>query len=275
MHPILIEIGPLTIRTYGFLLAVGVLSAILLVYRLAKKGSIIDADTLSSFLFYTILVGLLGAKIFLLFTDFKEYIQNPGELKYLLTSAGTFYGGLICGTLFAAWYIRKKRLDFKVLGDIVAPGIALAHFFGRMGCFFAGCCWGRIAEGCSIAVYFPRNDAATGVPTGIPLYPTQLIEAALNLLNFIFLFIFYKKRKFPGQVFAVYIFNYSLIRLFVEFFRGDGDRGYIFGDMHEPFTSLSVPQLFSLIGIGAAIILYRVFKKTSKTKGARQQAARK
>ena len=153
-------------------------------------------------------------------------------------------------------------MNFRVLGDIIGPSIALAHFFGRMGCFFAGCCWGREAQGSPIAVVFTSPDTTTGVPH-YPLYPTQLMEAGLNLINFLVLIISYKKKKFPGQVFALYIFNYSLIRFFVEFFRGDADRGYIFGGMETPFTSLSVPQLISIIGMIAAVVLYRIFKKAA------------
>jgi phosphatidylglycerol:prolipoprotein diacylglycerol transferase len=260
MHPILIKIGPITIHTYGFLLAVGVLSAIIMSQILGKKENI-NREILTNFFFYTFLVGLIGAKFFLFVTEIDFYLKNPAEIKNLLTSAGIFYGGLICGGLFAVWYIRKHKLVFRQISDIMAPAIALAHFFGRVGCFAAGCCWGRGAEGCALAVQFSDTRATTGVPLHIPVYPTQLIEAFLNLLNFIVLFILYKKRKFTGQVFAVYIFNYSLIRFCVEYFRGDPDRGYVFGGMDQPFTSLSVPQLISIIGFFVAIILYRVFKK--------------
>lgn len=262
MYPILIKIGPITIHTYGFLLAVGVLVAIILIQIWGKKENI-NRETLTNFLFYTFLIALLGAKLFLFVTEIKFYLSNPGKIKNLITSAGTFYGGLICGGLFAAWYIKKHKLVFRQLTDIMVPAVALAHFFGRLGCFFAGCCWGREAEGCAIAVQFTDSRATTGVPMHTHLYPTQLIEAVLNLLNFVVLFILLKKRKFMGQVFAVYIFNYSLIRFCVEFFRGDPDRGYVFGGTHAPFTSLSVPQLISIIGFILAIILYRVFKKKS------------
>jgi phosphatidylglycerol:prolipoprotein diacylglycerol transferase len=263
MHPILVKIGPVTIHTYGFLLAVGVLSAIGLCLALAKKQGL-DTKVLADFIFYTILVGLLGAKLFLLVTEFGYYSSHPSQIKSLITSAGTFYGGLICGGLFAAWYIRKHKMNFMVLGDIIGPAIALAHFFGRMGCFMAGCCWGREAHNCAVAVEFTSKDTSTGVPLGMPLYPTQLVESILNLLNFIILMILYKRKKFNGQVFSIYIFNYSIIRFLVEFFRGDDDRGYVFGGMDHPFTSLSVPQLISIIGIITAIILYRIFKKKQK-----------
>lgn len=262
MFPVLIKIGPITLHTYGVLLVVGVMSAVFLILKLAKKQNL-DQHLMADFLFYTILMGLLGAKIFLFVTEIKFYSQNPGEIKNLITSAGTFYGGLIFGAIFAIWFLRKHKLGFRVLADMIAPAIALAHFFGRLGCFFAGCCWGREAEGCSIAVTYANKQATTGVPQNIPLYPTQLMESILNLLNFIILMILYHKKKFQGQIFAIYIFNYSLIRFIVEFFRGDDDRGYIFGGMAHPFSSLSVPQLISIIGIIIAFILYKSFKKKS------------
>lgn len=263
MHPILVKIGPITIHTYGFLLAAGVISAILFSLHLAKKQNM-DRKVLTDFFFYTILMGLLGAKIFLFMTEFGYYSEHPDQIKTLITSAGTFYGGLIFGATFAIWFVRKHKLGYRRLGDIIGPAIALAHFFGRMGCFSAGCCWGREAHGCAIAVEFTDSHATTGVPQHTPLYPTQLMEGILNLLNFIFLLVFYKRRKFDGQIFAMYIFNYSIIRFFVEFFRGDEDRGYIFGGMDQSFSSLSVPQLISIIGIITAIILYKTFKKKSE-----------
>lgn len=261
MHPVLLKIGPITIHTYGFLLAIGVLTAILFAMKLAKENNI-DTKVLSDFIFYTLITGLLGAKIYLFFSEFTFYINNPSRIKEILTQAGAFYGGLIFGIIFAVWYIRRKKLDFKKIGDISGPAVALAHFFGRLGCFSAGCCFGREAGSCAIGVTFPDLSQDTGVPVGHSIFPTQLMEAILNLLNFIFLLYFYKKRrKFDGQVFVLYIFNYSIIRFIVEYFRGDHDRGYIFGGMDNPFLSLSIPQLISLIGITVSVILYFKFRK--------------
>ncbi len=269
MHPILVQIGPITIHAYGFLLAVGVLSAVLLSMKLAKKAGV-DTQVLMDFIFYTVFIGLIGAKIFLFVTDYKEYISSMDRMKDLLFSGGTFFGGLIIGGIFGIWFLKRKKMNLKVIMDIMGPSMALAHFFGRMGCFAAGCCWGRVAEGCPIAMEFNHPETTTGVPRHLALYPTQLIESLLNLLNFIFLIIVYKKKKFDGQVFAIYLFNYSIIRFCVEFFRGDEDRGYVFGGLDHPFSSLSVPQLICLLGIVTAIILFYVFKKN-----ARQQPAKK
>ncbi len=265
MFPILFKIGPLTIHTYGFLLAIGVMSALILALRLGKENDI-DPKDLADLIFYSLIIGLLGAKLYLFFTEFKYFTKDLSRIKELLTQAGVFYGGLIAGILFAVFFIKKKKMNLKKIGDIAAPALALGHFFGRMGCFSAGCCYGRDAAGCSIGVVFPDLHQQTGVPVGQSIYPTQLMEAILNLLNFIILFILYKKkRSFDGKIFSIYIFNYSLIRLFVEYFRGDPDRGYIFGSSSDPYLSMSIPQLISLVGIVASIILFFNFRKKSSS----------
>ena len=262
MHPILIKLGPLTIASYGFLFALGVLLAILLAFSKAKKENI-DLKIFADFIFYVMILSLLGAKLLLLLTNIDYYLKYPAETKYLLTSGGTFFGGLIAGALFAVWYIRRHALSYRILGDIAGPSLALGHFFGRLGCFAAGCCWGREAGHFPLAVTFSSSKAnfLTGVPLHVALYPTQLFEALLNFSNFVFLYFAYKKRNFKGQIFALYILNYSLIRFTVEYFRGDPDRGYVFGGMESPLTSLSVPQSICIIGFLTALALLKGFKK--------------
>lgn len=224
MHPILIKLGPITIYTYGFMFALGVLSAVTLSFQLAKRTSI-DNKKFSDLVFFSIITGLIGAKLLLFITNIKDYLAHPGEIKYLLTSGGTFYGGLIFGTLFALWYMKNKEMDIRFVADTIAPSIALAHFFGRLGCFFAGCCWGRHAGDSPLGITFSNPDVRTGVHLHTPLYPTQLIEAILNFLNFIFLLWFYfRKKSYKGQILLLYIFNYSIIRFILEYFRGDMDR---------------------------------------------------
>ena len=262
MHPILIELGPLTIASYGFLFALGVLLAVLLAYGKARKENI-DLKIFTDFIFYVMILSLLGAKLLLLLTNLDYYLKYPAEMKYLLTSGGTFFGGLIAGALFTVWYIRRHSLSYRVLGDIAGPSLALGHFFGRLGCFAAGCCWGREAGHFPLAVTFNSAKAGflTGVPLHVALYPTQLFEALLNFCNFVILYFAYKKRTFKGQVFALYILNYSLIRFAVEYFRGDSDRGYVFGGLGHPLSSLSIPQLISIIGFITAFVLLKSFRK--------------
>jgi len=262
MHPILIQIGPLTIASYGFLFALGALLAILLAFSKARKENI-DLKVFTDFIFYVMILSLLGAKLLLLLTNLGYYLKYPAEIKYLLTSGGTFFGGLIAGAVFAVWFMRRHKLSYRVLGDIAGPSLALGHFFGRLGCFAAGCCWGREAGHFSLAVTFSSAKAndLTGVPLHTALYPTQLFEALLNFVNFIILYFAYRKRTFKGQVFALYILNYSMIRFAGEYFRGDPDRGYIFGGMEHPLASLSVPQLICIFGFILALVLRMVFKK--------------
>ncbi len=262
MHPILIRIGPLTIASYGFFFALGVLLGVLLCLRLAKKEKL-DLVVFGDFVFFVMILSLLGAKLWLLGSNLDYYLKYPGEILYMLKEGGAFYGGLIFGAVFAVWFIRRHRLSYRQLGDIAAPSLALGHFFGRLGCFAAGCCWGREAAHSHLAVTFTslKANSLSGVPLFTPLYPTQLMEAALNLCNFFILIMLYHKRKFKGQVIAFYMLNYSVVRFFVEYFRGDPDRGYIFGGMDEPFASLSVPQLVSVIGVITALVLLRGFKK--------------
>ena len=267
MFPVLIKIGPVTVHTYGFLFAVGVLAGILFSLRLAKKQGI-DSKIMVDLFFYIIIIALLGAKIFLFITEMKFYLNNPGQIKTLITSGGIFYGGLIFAIIFALWYIKKKNLNTKVIGDIIAPSLALGHFFGRLGCFSAGCCYGRPAGDSLIGLKFSSLYAHnhTGVPLNTAIYPTQLMESILNLLNFIILIVVYKKKKIDGLIFPIYIFNYSVIRFFIEYFRGDTDRGYVFGGIDHAFTSLSVPQLISIFGIVISTILFLNYKKKGAQK---------
>lgn len=263
MHPILITIGPISVPTYGFLFALGVLLGIVVSLRSARQAGL-DVNTIGDFLFYMLICSLLGAKLLLFVTRFSFYLSNPGELKYLLTSGGIFYGGVICGLAFAVWFIRRHKLDFAVMADIIAPALALGHFFGRLGCFFAGCCYGREAGSCPIAVTFHDSTAGnlTGIPLHIPLFPTQLIEALCELLIFILLYFFLRRRKaYAGRLFVVYIALYSLVRFSVEYFRGDADRGFIFGSAAAPFASISQAQLISIAGLLLALTLHIVLRR--------------
>lgn len=142
MHPILVKIGPLTIHTYGLMMALGVGLGFWFVYIQAKKQGLKAAKILDM-AFYTIIISLLGAKLVLLVDDFSYYVQNPSEFFSLARSGGVFQGGLFFGLIFALWYLHKHKIPTWKTADIVAPAIALGHGIGRIGCFNAGCCYGR------------------------------------------------------------------------------------------------------------------------------------
>lgn len=264
MFPIILKIGPITIHTYGFMMALGVGFGFWFLFIQAKKQSL-PASRLIDMAFYTILISLIGAKIILFIGNFSYYIQYPGELFSLARSGGVFQGGLAFGILFALWYFRKQHIPTWKAADIMGPALALGHAFGRIGCFSAGCCYGReCAEPWGVTFQSEYAHNLTGIPLKTLLHPTQLYEAALNFLNFFVLFFILKRKKFDGQVFSFYIINYSIIRYFVEFYRGDHPSKAFLIKNASPYLSLSFPQFFCILGVIAGIILYLILKKRKR-----------
>jgi phosphatidylglycerol:prolipoprotein diacylglycerol transferase len=261
MFPILVKIGPLTIHTYGFTMAVGVAFGLWFIYAQAKKAGL-DANRLMDAAFYTIIVSLIGAKLILFISNISYYMDYPRELFALARSGGVFQGGLTFGIIYALWYFRRKKIPTWPTADLVAPALALGHGFGRLGCFSAGCCYG---SECALpwAAVFKNEYAAnlTGVHLNTPLHPVQLYEAILNFLNFGILYVILKKKKFDGQVFAFYFINYSVIRFFTEYFRGDHSDKIFFIRGATPLSSLSYPQLFCLLGLLGGAVLAVVLKR--------------
>jgi len=264
MFPILLKIGPLTIHTYGFLMAVGVALGLWFVYAQAKKTGM-DANRVMDAAFYTIIVSLIGAKLLLFVSNISYYVSYPKELFSLARSGGVFQGGLLFGTVYALWYLHHKKIPTWRTADLIGPALALGHGFGRIGCFSAGCCYGRECAA-PWAVTFKSQYAGqlTGVHLGTPLHPVQLYEAALNFLNFAVLFVILKKKKFDGQVFAFYIFNYSVIRFFTEYFRGDHADSVFFIRGATPLTSLTFPQLFCVLGLIGGGVLFIVLRRRQR-----------
>ncbi len=261
MFPILLKIGPISIHTFGFMMAVGVACGLWFVYFQAKKQGL-DATRLLDMAFYTIIVSLIGAKLVLFFGSFSYYMENPSELVSFARTGGVFQGGLAFGLVFALLYMRKHRLPTWKVGDLAGAALALGHGFGRIGCFSAGCCYGRDCVspwGVTFHSQYAHN--LTGIPIERMLHPTQLYEAILNFLNFFVLFLIMKKKKFDGQVFAFYIINYSIIRYFVEFYRGDHPDKVILIHNPSPYLSLSLPQFFCITGLVGGLALYFVLKK--------------
>jgi phosphatidylglycerol:prolipoprotein diacylglycerol transferase len=261
MFPILVKIGPLTIHTYGFMMAVGVAFGLWFIYAQAKKAGL-DANRIMDAAFYTIIVSLIGAKLMLFVSNISYYVSYPRELFALARSGGVFQGGLTFGVIYALWYFRRKKIPTWQTADLIAPALALGHGFGRIGCFSAGCCYG---SECALpwATVFNNEYASelTGVHLHTPLHPVQLYEAVLNFLNFGVLFFILKKKKFDGQVFAFYIVNYSVIRFITEYFRGDHSDKIFFIRGATPLASLSYPQLFCLLGLIAGGVLAVVLKR--------------
>ena len=265
MFPTLIDFGTwnlpffgethLFLPTYGVLFAGAVLLAWWWFTRRARSSGLPD-EQIFNLVFYTLLGGILGAKLLLIVIDWRFYLAQPFEIVGTLRSAGVLMGGVTCGALVFAWYARRCRLPLWHLADAMAAPLALAQGIGRLGCFAAGCCWGRPADPHSpLAVVFTNPLAAeqTGVSLNVPLFPVQLVQFAHDVLLAGVLTVCWRRRLRPdGTTFWIYVLVYSLGRGVIELWRGDRQRGLHFGDL------LSTSQIIALAGfVAAALMLAR------------------
>src|SRR6185295_10962912 len=221
MYPRLFDLGPITVYTYGVLLAAAYLLGLkFAMVRAQARG--LDSVRVLDLGIYIIISALIGAKLLLLITDFRTFRANPAELLTLARSGGVFYGGLLLAVAVALWYIRRAGLPLWTTCDVFAPGIALGHVVGRFGCFFAGCCYGSpTTKPWGIVFSDPFDAANVGTPLGVHLHPTQLYEAAAELVILgILLLLERKKDRFAGFTFWLYILLYAISRYVIEFFRG-------------------------------------------------------
>lgn len=229
MHPILFSVGPFTVYTYGVLLAAAYLIGLKLAMMRAKTRHLDTARVLDLGV-WIIISALVGAKLMLLLVEFDYFSTNPRELLSLLRSGGVFYGGFIFAVLVSVWYIGRHGLPLWTTCDVFAPGITLGHAIGRMGCFMAGCCFGKPAD-LPWAVTFTDAVAAanSGTPLGVPLHPTQLYEAGAELVIFGLLLVSERRgRGFAGRTFWTYVLLYAVSRFVIEIYRDD-PRGMVFG----------------------------------------------
>jgi len=231
VFPQLFQIGSFTLHTYGVLVAAAFLAGLLLASRLARQTGL-DPDRVSSLGIYVALAAIVGAKIFLLLTDYSYYSRNPAQIFSLATfqAGGVFYGGLVAALATAAWLLRRWGLPALRTSDSFAPPLALGHAIGRLGCFSAGCCWGKAAS-LPWAVTFtnPAARDTVGVPLGTALHPTQLYEAGAELIVFALLWRQFRRPHRDGAILGLYLVLYSVFRFAVEFLRDPAGRQFPFG----------------------------------------------
>jgi phosphatidylglycerol:prolipoprotein diacylglycerol transferase len=240
MHPILFKVGFLTIHTYGLLVAMGLLAALWTGTRLAKARQI-SSDRVMDLTFYAVLAGFVGARLLYVILN-PSFFRNDWLGVLRVWEGGlVFYGGFIGALAAILFYIRRQQLPPGVIFDILAVAAPLGHAIGRIGCFFAGCCYGGV---CDLPWAVTFTDPMTLAPPDIPLHPTQLYESAANFLIFAFLLTLYRKGLFPGRLFLVYMLVYGMVRSGIEIFRNDS-RGFLFDGM------LSTSQA---VGLTAALV---------------------
>jgi phosphatidylglycerol:prolipoprotein diacylglycerol transferase len=232
MHPILVQLGAITVYTYGVLVATGVILGLLYARRQAAKRGLPPREIWNLGI-YMIFSALAVSKVWLLLSGWRYFAANPSDIfsVAVLESAGTFYGGVLGAVLAILVYTRARKLPLLPVFDIAAGALPLAHAVGRLGCFAAGCCYGRPTT-LPWGVTFTNPYAArlAGTPLGVPLHPTQLYEAAAEFLNFLLLVWLGARRRFAGEIIATYLILYGIERGVIEFFRGDPGRTMLFGD---------------------------------------------
>lgn len=243
MHPILFEIGNWPLYSYGVLLAVAYLAALQFAVMRARRAGL-DGSRVMDLGIYLIIAAIVGAKLMLILTDFDYFMSNPAELLSLVRAGGVFYGGLIFSFLTGLWLVRRYKLPVWATADVYAPGIALGHVIGRLGCLLAGCCFGKATDApWGIIFTDPVAASNVGTPLGIPLHPTQLYDAGAELLILVALLATERRgRQFAGRTFWLYILLYAISRFVIEFYRGD-PRGDLMGFSTSQFVSLVIAPL--------------------------------
>ena len=241
MQPVLISIGKIHVYSWGFMLAIAVIIAIVGISRLFTKEGY-QPDMVLDLVILCVLFGIIGGRLAYVFTyEWTEFTAHPLSV-FSLQDGGikglAWYGGLVGGLIPFVIYLRRKKLSFWAVADMFAPYLALGYALVRIGCFLNGCCYGNIT-GSAFGVVFPAVDAYSR-------HPTQLYSSALNVLLFIILIRFYPRRKFSGQVFLLYVIGYAIYRFIVEFFRAT-----------EIFVGpLSLGQFYTLGLLLLAILAY-------------------
>ena len=245
----LLTIGPFTIYGYGLMIAIGIVAGCLTAeYRARKQG--LDSEQIFPMILWCLVGGFLCAKLLFWITEWKSIAQDPGFMMETLSSGFVVFGGIIGGILTGFLYCRIKGLIFFKYADVILPSVALAQGFGRIGCFLAGCCYGKETESV-FSVIFQNSEYA---PNHVALIPTQLYSSGLDFLHFLLLLLIARNKKADGQVTACYLIFYSVGRFVIEFFRGDIIRGSV--------GILSTSQFISIFtGIAGIVLLIRIRKK--------------
>lgn len=253
----LFSIGPFTVHGYGLMIGIGVLCCIYMGMRRAGKYGMREEAVIDIALF-GLLAGFLGAKLLYIIVEFETFLRDP--MSVIGSEGFVVYGGISAGVVAAILYCRVKKYAFLEYFDLLSPCIALAQGFGRIGCFMAGCCYGRETDS-FLGVMFPPESLA---PSGVKLLPTQLFSSAGDFVIMGILIWHYGHRKHTGDTGYLYMLLYGVGRFFIEFLRND-ERGNV--------GSLSTSQFISLFIVTAALILLSLNRKKPELAGMTEKTA--
>lgn len=261
MHPLLVNLGPIPIHSYGFLIAIGFLIAVYVIRKLSERSKL-DVERVLDLTFWILLVGFLGARILFILTRFSYFMEAPLDMFKVWEGGLVFFGGPLACVPYLIWYVRRHKLPVWKTADAMIPGLVIAHVFGRFGCLAAGCCYGK-PTGSEWGIRL-HSELVEPALQGIPLHPTQLYEASALLILFTGLLYVFRHKRFDGQVVLTYFMAYPIIRSLVEAFRGDLIRGFVIENV------LSTSQFISILIFAIASVLLAI--RLRQVQGARQHA---
>jgi len=252
MHPVLFNLGNITVYSYGLMIAIGFLAGILLAMREARRlGE--DPEKIMDLGFYILVAAIVGSRLFYIVTAWDMFAGDPMEIFKIWKGGLVFYGGFIGAVAAAVIYMRMKQLPVWKSADILAPSLALGQAIGRLGCFLAGCCYGRPSHAFWAVTFTDKSCLA---PVNTPLHPTQLYSAFSNLAIFAILFALSRRNTVTGRVFWTYVLLYGLTRSMIESLRGDFRGAEVLG-------LLSISQTLGLAGaVVAIVVLVGISRKT-------------
>jgi len=248
VFPRIIDYGHFVLPTYGLMAALGLICGLMLIIHLGRQQGL-DPEKLWNLGILAVLSGIVGAKALYLYNERADYLQNPRQLFTLSTlqAGGVWSGGVLLALILCVWYMRRNGMPILRTCDVFAPGLALGHAFGRIGCFAAGCCYGRETHvPWAVTFHNPLAAEIVGTPLNVPLHPTQLYEFVVELANCLFLVWLIKRKKFEGEILGTYLIIYGVARYFIEFFRGDPGRGQFIGFL----TTTQFVALLLVVGGG-------------------------
>jgi phosphatidylglycerol:prolipoprotein diacylglycerol transferase len=296
------------LHTYGVMMAIAFVVGIWLAMRAARaqglppvplrdekgrpiveKGvaAVIPAESfVADLTFYLLVAGLVGSRVLYIMTRWDaEYARDPSKVFRIWEGGLVWYGAFIGSAATAVYYVRKYKVAFLPIADVLIPSVSIGHALGRLGCFAAGCCFGNVARpGFPLAVHFPHDSPAfadhlsSGLVSrfaeqSLAVYPTQIMESTGETLIFLILLLVRSRKKFHGQVLLTYIWLYPVLRTIMEMFRGDKIRGFFF-----KWPSADAPMLLSTsqgVSIVVAIAAIALTVVLGRQRGAQAQAEQK
>jgi phosphatidylglycerol---prolipoprotein diacylglyceryl transferase len=259
MHPNLFRIGGFELHTFGVFLAAAYFAALWWLMRGVRRDGL-NGDRAAGLGLWLIVGAIVGAKALMVIRTLPDYWANPSSLLSWETvqSAGDFYGGFI-GALIAAfaYFIRHPEMPRWHISDLSGPAIALGQAIGRIGCFMAGDDFGRPTHlPWAVAFSDPEAESIGGAPLNKPLHPVQLYESFACFALFLFLIWLTRRKRFQGEIILAYTMLYAVARFFLEYFRGDMDRGFLFSNM------LSTSQFIAILALVVCVPLWIKQRKT-------------